>query len=272
MELKEQYVKMLQTELKNRKEVNPSYSLRAFARDLQIPAPHLSMVLSFKKGLSKLKAQSIAQRLSWASEEKDLFISLVEACHTRSKQSKNKAYDRIQDKLKKDQKLFEKIIEDDEFVQIADPIHFQILEALKISFIENNLTGLNNILPHSEKDILEACNRLCSLGYLNENKGEYSVGEFRITTSDKKVSQALRSHHTAQLKAGLEAIYQQDINARCLSSLTVAVSEEQIPLVFEKVKKFRKEINQFLSEDKLEEKTKVYSLNTQFFRVSKEIK
>ncbi|MGZ3748755.1 MAG: hypothetical protein ACXVCD_15580, partial [Pseudobdellovibrionaceae bacterium] len=51
------YQTILKNELKYRLQRNPSYSLRAFAKALEMSAPHLSDILSGKKGLSLSSAQ-----------------------------------------------------------------------------------------------------------------------------------------------------------------------------------------------------------------------
>jgi plasmid maintenance system antidote protein VapI len=53
---------------------NSSYSLRAFARDLEISVSHLSAIMSGQKKLSAQQAGKIAIKLQLAPE---LFIELV---------------------------------------------------------------------------------------------------------------------------------------------------------------------------------------------------
>lgn len=55
---------LLLTELAKRQTRNPSYSLRAFARDLNVGATTLSDVLADKRSLSKTNLQKVMDRLS----------------------------------------------------------------------------------------------------------------------------------------------------------------------------------------------------------------
>ena len=48
---------ILSFQLSQRKQSNPAYSMRAFARDLQISSSQLSMILSGKRGLSVASAK-----------------------------------------------------------------------------------------------------------------------------------------------------------------------------------------------------------------------
>ncbi|MEC9283130.1 MAG: TIGR02147 family protein [Bdellovibrionota bacterium] len=272
MEMKQHYIQMLKLELESRKQTNSSYSMRAFARDLDMPAPHLSMLLSSKKGLSTARAEQILRKLNWSEEDKQLFTQLVESCHSRSQRKKQDAYQKLKSKISSLGRPFEKFIEDDEFIQISDPIHFQIIETLKLEQVDGSFESLRDNLNYSENELRVACERLLSLGYLKKEMDQYIVDEYKIVTSEKNVSLALRQHHAKQLKAGIDAIYHQDISERCLSSLTIAIPEDLIPEVFEKIQNFRKEINQFITDNPNQKKTKVYSLNTQFIKNTKEQK
>lgn len=272
MEMKQHYIQMLKLELESRKQTNSSYSMRAFARDLEMPAPHLSMLLAAKKGLSTSKAELILKKLNWSDEDKRLFTQLVESCHSRSQRKKQDAYQKLKSKINNLGNSIEKFVEDDEFLQISDPIHFQIIEALKLEQVDGSFESLKKTLNYNVPELKEACDRLLSLGYLKKEKEQYIVEEYKIVTSEKNVSLALRQHHAKQLKSGMEAIYHQEISERCLSSLTVAIPDELIPEVFKKIQEFRKEINQFITDNPNQKKTQIYSLNTQFIKNTKEQK
>lgn len=68
------YLEMIERTLKTKKERNPYYSQRAFARDLGINQSDLSQILKLKKPMSKNIAVKILQTLNWSEEEKNQFI------------------------------------------------------------------------------------------------------------------------------------------------------------------------------------------------------
>jgi len=84
---KNKYIEMLRNELDNRFSSRPSYSLRAFARDLGPSPSQISLVLNKKLGLSKKSAVSISSRVNWAEAERALFCDLVIAADGRSKRA-----------------------------------------------------------------------------------------------------------------------------------------------------------------------------------------
>ena len=73
-----------------KKEVNPAYSLRAFARDLGLPSSNLSNVLKGKQGLSIKSALQILERLKIKGRDRELFFDLVLSQDARAKRDKAK--------------------------------------------------------------------------------------------------------------------------------------------------------------------------------------
>lgn len=83
-------------ELERRQRKNPSYSLRAFARDLEVPSSRLSEILNRKMGLSETRAVALADKLNLSSSEREFFIDLALAEHARSAVIKEMAQRRVQ--------------------------------------------------------------------------------------------------------------------------------------------------------------------------------
>ncbi|RYZ63512.1 MAG: TIGR02147 family protein, partial [Proteobacteria bacterium] len=81
-------------ELKRAK--RPSYSLRAYAKDLQLTPSNLSDVLKGRCGISSAVASRIAEALKLGSEESAFFADLVESKHARSRADREAALKRVQ--------------------------------------------------------------------------------------------------------------------------------------------------------------------------------
>ncbi len=73
----------------------PSYSLRAFARDLGINPVTLTAVLNKRHGISRKVAEEIAVKLKFDSDKKQFFCDLVESTHARTKLEKTQARERL---------------------------------------------------------------------------------------------------------------------------------------------------------------------------------
>lgn len=85
------YQAALKYEFDRRQKRNPMYSLRAYARDLDLSPSHLSKVLSNKSGLSTYRAMIVAKNMGLQNKSIKWFKSLVEAQHSRNKYVKERA-------------------------------------------------------------------------------------------------------------------------------------------------------------------------------------
>lgn len=85
------YVVILKRGYELRKARNPRYSLRKYAKDLELTPMHLSYILRGQRGLSRKKAEVISKvlRLSYADRKK--FIWIVSALSARAFRERNLA-------------------------------------------------------------------------------------------------------------------------------------------------------------------------------------
>ena len=90
------YRLILKEHLRRRQEVNPRYSLRAFAKKLEISPSKVSEVLSGKKRLSVERAESLAKKLGLTGKEFDLFVISVQLESTSKRTDKKELEKQIQ--------------------------------------------------------------------------------------------------------------------------------------------------------------------------------
>ena len=95
----ENYRHYIQGEFENRRLRNPSYSLRAFARDLAVSPSRLSEAINGKRGISNELAQKIITALNLEGIDEDIFLLSVEAEHSRSKKIKLFAQSKLKQTL-----------------------------------------------------------------------------------------------------------------------------------------------------------------------------
>ncbi|MEQ1722955.1 MAG: helix-turn-helix domain-containing protein, partial [Pseudobdellovibrio sp.] len=73
------FAKIIEAEFKKKQKRNARYSLRAFARDLDVSQSTASLLIRGKTGLSKKKAASIASKLGFTGEDLNYFVDLTVA-------------------------------------------------------------------------------------------------------------------------------------------------------------------------------------------------
>lgn len=76
---------------------NPSYSYRAFSRDLGLSSQVLNNVLNQRYGFSRKTATQVAMKLSLYLRDADYFVALVESDHARSESLRQKARERAEE-------------------------------------------------------------------------------------------------------------------------------------------------------------------------------
>ena len=126
------YSELLREEFAQRKELNLSYSLRAFARDLKMSPAALSMVLKKKKGISLAKATYVAKKLKLNDDLTAWFCSSVGAKHSRSAAERIKFEKQLQVVSKPINQFDELNLE--YFKVISDWHHFALLE---LTYLKN---------------------------------------------------------------------------------------------------------------------------------------
>jgi uncharacterized protein (TIGR02147 family) len=90
------YCKILTDELQSRKQRNPSYSLRAFSRDLEVSSARLSRILSGKAAPSRTMSKKIGAKLGYKGETLDWFCALVEARHGKNQEARKASLEFLQ--------------------------------------------------------------------------------------------------------------------------------------------------------------------------------
>lgn len=255
------YQHYILTEFQERKSRNPSYSLRAFARDVGVAAPKLSEILRGKKGLSEASARKLAPRLGLSKEESDLFVNLVIAKHARRQHEREGAEERLK-QLTTRLRFNEASL--DSFKVISDWYHFAILELCDLPDFQSSPSWIAKRLQISEKIATEAVHRLFDLGLLAEKKkGQWYQTEAVLATPSGIPSSAIRNHHRQVLTKAEEALTKFSVEERDFSATTLAVSESHLEEARKMIKTFRRDLAKKLSE--APRKDRVFCLSIQFF-------
>lgn len=112
------YIKLLLNEIENRKEKNPRYSLRAFARYLGMGSSTLSRILSGQQELSHSACKNIIKKLKFNRDDCVLFIASI------AEERKRRAY-----------KLLYNIIEDSDGESLNDSYEWLLSNTPDMMFV-----------------------------------------------------------------------------------------------------------------------------------------
>lgn len=255
---------ILKDELAARCARNARYSLRAFARDLEMAPARLSDVLRGRYGLSQEAALKVGGKLGWTQAEQSHFVDLVQREHARAKKDKIAATERLRALVPQHQQLTL-----DAFTVIADWYHYAILELCLVEGFQSNSKWIARKLGISLHTVDGALARLKRLELIEEFKGQLRPCESFTASPTGVPSEALKKFHTQILEKAISAIRFQSIDERDFSAIILAFNRKQIREAQEMITQFRRAFDKKFGKSK--KKNAVYCLSTQFFRLQENI-
>ena len=248
-------------ELARRCRVRPQYSLRAFARDMEINPPRLSEVLAGKKGLSRTAAIKIGTRLGFNKTENQYFADLVDAQSARSLATRKIA----QTKLHHARTHAEaRLLQLDAFQIVSDWYHFAILQLMQLSTFRSDHAWIAKMLGIPIDSVNEAMVRMIRLDLIKKNPNGYQLLKDYVTTSSGEIpSEAIRKFHRQVMTKAIAALEEQPTTTRDITTLLMPIDSTKIEAAKKSIGKFKKRFcAEMTSGDQLDQ---VYSLSIQFF-------
>jgi uncharacterized protein (TIGR02147 family) len=257
---------LLVKELDYRKSSNKKYSLRAFARDLNVSPGFLSQVLKNEKNLSVDNALCFSKKLGWDSHDSQLLVNLVRYQSATSESEKNYVRREIA-KANQIYKKFDKL-KADQFVAISDWYHFAILELIDVKGFSSNPIWIAKRLNITVSEVTAAIDRLIRLKMIEvDNDG--SLLKKKNNAVKDTPSQALRNLHKQHLKKVYNSFENIPYDKRHVSGITMAINPKKLPEAFELINEFRSQMSALLEEGT---KENVYQLAVQLFPLDMETK
>ncbi|NRA67482.1 MAG: DUF4423 domain-containing protein [Pseudobacteriovorax sp.] len=225
----------LRSEFAERKSRNPSYSLRAYARFLEISPTSLSLFLNGKRGLSEKAKRPILRKLGFLDGELDTDdFSEIDL-----------------DKVK----------------IIADWYFFAILSLMETDDYQHDCQWIGQRLNISQLLAKEAISILEKNGFIEFDDKNKAIPTFPRTKTPTQVrSAAIRKSHMQALDLAKRSLEYDDISLRDMTAITVVTTRDKMNEARKKITKFRRNLMKFLESG---EKKEVYRLSIQLFPLSK---
>ncbi|MBY0414798.1 MAG: DUF4423 domain-containing protein [Bdellovibrionales bacterium] len=253
-------------EFNKRSKKNERYSLRAFARDIEIAPSHLSTLLKDKSGLSKERAFKIAQKLELSPRKTKIFVETAESEYSRSSILKEAAKKRVR-KIYIKQEIKEHL-EVDEFQFISQWYHLAILELFELKDFKMNNGYISSKLGITEKEVQEAIVRLVRLKLLVTRKGKLIPNEESTMVGDNVSSSAIRQFHEQIIQKAKVAIHDQDKSERILRSSIITIKKDKVQEALLMLQDFHNKFCVQIGEQQIVNKDEVYCLSSQFFKLT----
>ena len=230
---------------------NPQFSLRAFARMVDVSPAVLSRILSGKRKLTFNLAVRIADALVLGPMERDKLYSFFTGVKVEV--------------LSEDH--HEKELSIDCFNAMKEWYHYGITQLLFIDAFQEDPKWIAKMLSITELEAKLAIDRLIRLEILDHDEnGKLYRTSTHLSTSTDIASAGIRHFQKQILEKSIESLEQDDISERDITSITISINEDRIPEAKKEIMKFRKRMAEFLAEG---EKTRVYNLGVHLIPLSK---
>ncbi len=242
----------LMDQFSQKKVRNPSYSLRAFARDLGISPTCLSEVLAKKRDLSKKNVLRVSDRLALTPRQTNSLLA----------QAGLKA-----DKQLEKEEFFQ--LSEDTFAVISDWYYFAIIDLCKMKIQSAGATDIAKRLGISKLEAKNAIARLKRLELIEEKNGSLTATSTTLSTTRDIPSSAIRKYHKQNLNLAEKSIDVDPVGLREFSSITIPADLSRLKEAKDMIMDFKRKLARFLETNNSAE---VYTWAIQLFPVSRSIK
>ena len=245
------YLKKIKEDFSRRTRVNSSYSLRAYARYLNIHPSTLSQVLLGKRPLPQKSITTILEKLRLNATERSQFKKSLLVKKSRLDALKIYFVDESH------------LVDEAAFQVIAEWEHYAVLTLFDCAGFHPTIKNIQDRLNITRTRTEVVISNLIRYGLLiQDGKGELSKSHPRVRTSEDVASQALKQSHLEALDMGKQKLFDVDLELRDFSSVMMAIDPSQIPEAKNIIREFRKKMLK-LCDDGL--KTEVYQMAIQFY-------
>lgn len=258
------YRSYLKAVLAERVTENPGYSLRAFAKRLDMAPSTLAEVLKGKSGISQDRAVKIANKLGLTDQEKTYFCLLIQFEATKSNELKESILERLNEI---NPRTKPRDLSVDIFTAMANWYHVAILEMTYLEDLKHTPEAMAIELGISAIEACAALERLERLELLEKTlDGKYVKTDagFRVEFGSSNI--ALRKFHKQMLEKSIESIESQSPQEKFIGTETFPLDPAQLKKAGELAEEFFQKILKLSRESKA--KSHVYHAGVQVFRLT----
>ena len=255
---------VLNFELSKRKEKNASYSLRAFARDLELSPSSLSEVMQKKNGVSSKSLEKISNRITKTENERQYLTDLVLAEFSKNTAVKTEAGKRLR---KAKDSFLTRRMKIQKFRMLSQWYHSAIYQLIELDDFCEDPAWIAEELGITTREAKNALDRLEELELIYRD----SLGNIKSLDQSHSVfsdvpEEAIRLFHKSIIQQQVESLDNDPMSERENLSMYLAIPSQKIP---EFKRKFRDFVTEFWRSETPEKKDKLYSFSLNFSPVKK---
>lgn len=252
---------ILRKKLRQKQERNPRYSLRAFAKSLNVSPSTLNQILLGKRPLTEGVARRFATSGLFSAREVKTILKTCEI---------EKIARRTGPALPE-----YRVLEPETFDILSHWATGGLFSLMDLDDAAPGGSGIPaepaliakrlRITPTLARKALAA---LVERGFLVLEDGHYSPCQGPVTTTSGVPSAAIRAYHAGVLERAALSLHEDPLEERDFSAITMAADPDHLPLVRELTERYRREVCKLLESGS---KRRVYTLAIQLFPLSEKL-
>lgn len=226
------------------KSKNPSYSLRAFSKKLDIPHSALSEIMNGKRRLTQKMGERVLMALNLDPDKKEQLL--------RSMTEKS-SYSTLELQC---------------FQALAHWEYLAVLGLFKLKDFQSNTKWMSKRLGVSSKRIESVLNTLVATGLVKEDiKGNLKRSpSINLNTPSQIKDKGLRQFTIESLEKAIESLRQDKVEDRDFSTVSLTINKKDLPKAKKMLEEFRYKFDQEIESVPGEE---LYKLVLGFYPVSR---
>ena len=235
---------------------NSSYSLRSFAKKVDVHVGALSSIMNGKRNVSRELAERITRRLLLDPQKRTELLEMFPV---------KRSYKRADVEEKKSPRYME--MESSQFKLISEWEHYAVLSLMNCEDFSDDVTWISKRLGITEPRVLEVLRRLLDIQLIKRNAEDKLVRvHSSIRSSDDTVNLSLRKSHEVTLDLAKESLNRDSVHERDFTYVTMAIDPRNISEAKERIRQFQDELSDLLESG---DRTEVYRFSTQLIPLTK---
>ncbi|MBX3018659.1 MAG: TIGR02147 family protein [Bdellovibrionaceae bacterium] len=240
---------LLIQEMTERRTRNPSYSLRAFARDVGVSPAALSQYLNRKRELSPKNRNSIVTRLGLSPLDAASFGGKATRAPSSLDVTKSHA-----------------VLSEDEFQLISDWVSVAILNLARLKANVADPQWIAERLGLNLGEARESFDRLMKFGLIKDVEGRMERTARPFVTSTDVPSAAIRRFHAGLLRRAEHALLNLPVEARDITAITMPADPAKLSEAKKILQRTRHRISKLIGD--CEDPQDVFVLAMQLFPIT----
>ena len=246
------------------KKVKPFISIRYICQKQDLDPGNFVRVLQGKLNFTKPTILALSNFFELDKREAEYFEELVFYAKTKTDKAAWESFQRLQ-QIKN---IEVKVLADYDFEYFDKWYHSVVRSLLSITPFNGNFRALAGMLTPSisVNEAKESIALLEKLGMLKKEKGFWEVTDKFLGSGQKFSKQSIRQYQAQTLQLAQESLELHDPNDRDISTVTVTLTKDELPIFKERAKQFRQEILKMAKKSVINDS--VYQVNVSIFPVA----